>query len=159
MFLNVNISQQLLLPKKSCRPISQLQIMELPFSPFIFFECFLLFLISLLSIAHSFSSIHPLCHDEDRSALLDLKQSLTVGKCVNSDYFGNQVSGYLNLLHSWKLRGGEKVDCCSWKGVWVWQQNRICNWPWSQPLLSPRFYQLKYQSLPSSPSSNPWSFI
>ncbi|TXG67469.1 hypothetical protein EZV62_008744 [Acer yangbiense] len=67
-----------------------------------------------LAVANHFaSSMRPLCHDDERSALLQFKQSFYTDKytCFNLlDY---------PKVESWKLEGGNSssADCCSWDGV------------------------------------------
>lgn len=54
------------------------------------------------------SSRQPRCHDYERSALLQFKQSFIIHKTSN---------GCDPKVESWKLVDGERCDCCSWDGV------------------------------------------
>ncbi|KAJ0054323.1 hypothetical protein Pint_01853 [Pistacia integerrima] len=67
--------------------------------------CFLLF--HLIAVT---ASIQPLCHDDERSALLQFKDSLTLNKSASID-----PSAYPKTA-SWKLEK-ENGDCCSWEGI------------------------------------------
>ncbi|KAJ7968205.1 Receptor-like protein [Quillaja saponaria] len=49
------------------------------------------------------SSTHPLCHENESSALLQFKQSLEIKEPTSK-------------IASWKL-GGDNTDCCQWEGV------------------------------------------
>lgn len=71
-------------------------------------KCSLLLLI-LLFCNTPFSLTEPPCHDGERSALLQFKQILAIGKCATSDALGYPK------VESWKLKGSS--DCCSWDGV------------------------------------------
>ncbi|KAH9745294.1 Receptor-like protein 7 [Citrus sinensis] len=68
------------------------------------------FLIFHLAIGHFISSIQPLCHDHERSALLNFKESLVINQAASS-----YPSAYPKVA-SWKLDEKNK-DCCSWDGV------------------------------------------
>uniref|UniRef100_A0A2N9F5P1 Leucine-rich repeat-containing N-terminal plant-type domain-containing protein n=1 Tax=Fagus sylvatica TaxID=28930 RepID=A0A2N9F5P1_FAGSY len=72
----------------------------------------LLFLLPLFHVIATdcFASMHPLCHDDDSSALLQFKESFVMSKnaCIHP-------SGYPKIA-SWKLEGMDR-DCCSWDGV------------------------------------------
>ncbi|KAA8524085.1 hypothetical protein F0562_010484 [Nyssa sinensis] len=52
----------------------------------------------------------PLCHDDERSALLQFKQSFSIDRNASGD-----PSAYSKVA-SWKLQG-ESNDCCLWDGV------------------------------------------
>ncbi|ESR61019.1 hypothetical protein CICLE_v100140162mg, partial [Citrus x clementina] len=54
--------------------------------------------------------IKPLCHDHERSALLNFKESLVINQTASSD-----PSAYPKVA-SWNLDEKNK-DCCSWDGV------------------------------------------
>ncbi|KAH9745282.1 Receptor-like protein 43 [Citrus sinensis] len=68
------------------------------------------FLIFHLAIGRFISSIQPLCHDHERSALLNFKESLVINQAASS-----YPSAYPKVA-SWKLDEKNK-DCCSWDGV------------------------------------------
>ncbi|KAL9457330.1 hypothetical protein AB3S75_006388 [Citrus x aurantiifolia] len=68
------------------------------------------FLIFHLAIAHFTSSIQPFCHDHERSALLNFKESLVINQTASS-----YRSAYPKVA-SWKL-DEKNNDCCSWDGV------------------------------------------
>ncbi|TXG63587.1 hypothetical protein EZV62_010581 [Acer yangbiense] len=85
---------------------------------FFSFVCFVFWLSFLhhLTVSHHFASsiMQPLCHDDERSALLKFKQSILFGK----HYCWDPIS-YYPKAKSWKLEGGNSssADCCSWDGV------------------------------------------
>ncbi|KAI9177481.1 hypothetical protein LWI28_015738 [Acer negundo] len=57
--------------------------------------------------------MQPLCHDHERSALLQFKQSLYIyeNNCYTNPYTYPKV-------RSWKLEGeNSTADCCSWDGI------------------------------------------
>lgn len=70
-------------------------------------KCSLL-LLNFLLCNILFSAAESPCHDGERSALLQLKQSLAIGNCVTSDAYPK--------VESWKLKGGSN-ECCAWDGV------------------------------------------
>lgn len=76
----------------------------------------LLFVYSLLVFAAMSNVLkHPsvtLCHDHERSALLQFKQSLSLNKQSASYDFSAHPK-----TESWKATGGSSIDCCSWEGV------------------------------------------
>ncbi|KAK4567065.1 hypothetical protein RGQ29_003057 [Quercus rubra] len=65
-----------------------------------------LFLFSLLSLvsAGSFSSVQPLCHDDESFALLQFKESLII----------NQSTSAYSKISSWMAQSS---DCCTWDGI------------------------------------------
>ncbi|KAK2648793.1 hypothetical protein Ddye_016282 [Dipteronia dyeriana] len=67
-----------------------------------------------LAVAHFASSMQQLCHDDERSALLEFKQSFSTDKYHCFD----PVSSYPKV-ESWKLEGGNSssADCCTWDGI------------------------------------------
>jgi Leucine-rich repeat (LRR) protein len=71
-----------------------------------------LFLLSLflVSLTGSLSSLQPLCHDDERSALLQFKDSFIISKSASL-----YPSAYPKVA-SWTPEG-EHSDCCSWDGV------------------------------------------
>ena len=72
----------------------------------------LLFILPLFhAIAtHCFSSMQPLCHDDESSALLQFKESFDTNvKACNGPFDYPKTA-------SWRLEGVDK-DCCSWDGV------------------------------------------
>ncbi|XP_031266325.1 receptor-like protein 6 [Pistacia vera] len=76
---------------------------------FFSFICLLLWLslFHLTLLPHFTSSVKPHCHDDERSSLLQFKESLIINKFASSD-----PSAYPKLA-SWKAND----DCCSWDGV------------------------------------------
>ncbi|XP_030958439.1 receptor-like protein 9DC3 [Quercus lobata] len=54
--------------------------------------------------------MHPLCHDDERSALLQFKQSFTIEESASSFPIA------CGRVKSWTL-GENSTDCCSWDGV------------------------------------------
>ncbi|KAH9745291.1 Receptor-like protein 7 [Citrus sinensis] len=83
--------------------------LSLTFFTFRHLVCFS-FLIFHLAIGHFISSIQPLCHDHERSALLNFKESLVINQAASS-----YPSAYPKVA-SWKLDEKDR-DCCSWDGV------------------------------------------
>ncbi|TXG64733.1 hypothetical protein EZV62_011727 [Acer yangbiense] len=77
------------------------------FVRFVFWLCFL----DLLAVSHHFASsmMQPLCHDDERSALLQFKQSISIKEYCYGDH----------SVESWRMEGGNSSsgDCCSWNGV------------------------------------------
>ncbi|KAJ0030278.1 hypothetical protein Pint_14560 [Pistacia integerrima] len=64
-------------------------------------------LFHLTLLAHFTSSVQPLCHDDERSSLLQFKESLIINKFASRD-----PSAYPKVVF-WKA----DKDCCSWDGV------------------------------------------
>ncbi|XP_059449522.1 receptor-like protein 33 [Corylus avellana] len=58
---------------------------------------------------------HPLCHDDDSSALLQFKESFLINK--SSSGYPLDDESACQKFASWKLELREKSDCCSWDGV------------------------------------------
>ncbi|KAL9457329.1 hypothetical protein AB3S75_006387 [Citrus x aurantiifolia] len=83
--------------------------LSLTFFTFRHLVCFS-FLIFHLAIAHFISSIQPLCHHHERSALLNFKESLVINQTASS-----YPSAYPKVA-TWKPDGKNR-DCCSWDGV------------------------------------------
>lgn len=86
--------------------------MGLSYLCFVSFVC-LLYYLSLfdhLTVAHVTSSVQLLCHDDERSGLLQFKDSLIVDKSASED-----PSAYPKVA-SWSLEE-ENSDCCSWDGI------------------------------------------
>ncbi|KAK4562927.1 hypothetical protein RGQ29_005418 [Quercus rubra] len=69
-----------------------------------------LYIISLFHLMHS-SPSRQLCHENERSALLQFKESFIINKSVS---FYDPIANH--RVESWTLEG-EKSDCCSWGGV------------------------------------------
>ncbi|KAK9222672.1 hypothetical protein WN944_011108 [Citrus x changshan-huyou] len=66
----------------------------------------------LLSVfQHTLAGLQPLCRDDERSALLQFRQSLTVAQCSFDDY----PSAYPKVA-SWSQEE-ENSDCCLWDGI------------------------------------------
>ncbi|KAF2284782.1 hypothetical protein GH714_030332 [Hevea brasiliensis] len=64
----------------------------------------------IVPFTHSFnSSFLPRCHDYERSALLQFKESFILEDTT--------LDGCYPRVESWKLVKGERGDCCSWEGV------------------------------------------
>jgi len=72
----------------------------------------LLFLLSLFLVllTVSLSSLQPLCLEDERSALLQFKDSFVINKSASPD------PSACSKLASWTLEG-EHGDCCVWDGV------------------------------------------
>ncbi|PRQ57366.1 putative leucine-rich repeat-containing, plant-type, leucine-rich repeat domain, L [Rosa chinensis] len=69
-----------------------------------------LFLVYVV-VANSFSPLQSYsCHDEERSALLQFKESLIIDKRAS-------VVGAYPKVSSWKPEEGKSKNCCSWDGV------------------------------------------
>ncbi|XP_059661237.1 receptor-like protein 7 [Cornus florida] len=69
-----------------------------------------------IAINSTSSSVQPLCHDKESSALMQFKQSFSINKSASGD-----PSAYPKVA-SWKLPEGEgsnssSSDCCSWDGI------------------------------------------
>uniref|UniRef100_A0A165Z8N3 Leucine-rich repeat-containing N-terminal plant-type domain-containing protein n=1 Tax=Daucus carota subsp. sativus TaxID=79200 RepID=A0A165Z8N3_DAUCS len=60
--------------------------------------------------------ILPLCHVEERMALLRFREGFEILKTAS-----HRPSAYPKIL-SWKLQGDGSADCCSWEGVYCDQQ-------------------------------------
>ncbi|KAL9453841.1 hypothetical protein AB3S75_009449 [Citrus x aurantiifolia] len=69
----------------------------------------MLFLLSIFQ--HTLAGLQPLCHDDERSALLQFKQSLAVVQRSFDDY----PSAYPKVA-SWSQEE-ENNDCCLWDGI------------------------------------------
>ncbi|TXG55451.1 hypothetical protein EZV62_020707 [Acer yangbiense] len=82
------------------------------FVRFLFCLCFLHHL--AVSLHFASSMMQPLCHDDERSALLKFKQSISVDDFYCYDPFSSYPK-----VESWKLEGGNSSssDCCSWDGI------------------------------------------
>ncbi|KAB1208708.1 Receptor-like protein 12 [Morella rubra] len=61
----------------------------------------------LLLLSNSFSSLQPLCHEDESSALMQFKHRFVINKFVSSYPFAYPK------VASWK----NNSDCCSWDGV------------------------------------------
>ncbi|XP_059663921.1 receptor-like protein 6 [Cornus florida] len=87
-------------------------------SPILFLHYLLFFLLIITAshyfmLVHSFPSLHqqnPLCHHDDRSALLHFSQSLSI---IKSTPISTDPSAYPKVA-SWNTSSS---DCCSWDGV------------------------------------------
>ncbi|GAB4856635.1 hypothetical protein Ancab_040501 [Ancistrocladus abbreviatus] len=75
--------------------------MKLPFNLF----CLVLCLAPIYS-----SFVAPLCHENERAALLQFKLSLSTNQFASTDSFAYPKT------ETWKLAGNES-DCCSWDGI------------------------------------------
>ncbi|KAJ4717601.1 Receptor-like protein [Melia azedarach] len=83
-------------------------------------SCFFTFrhlLLSLLlfhsALGHFASSNKPLCHEDERSMLLQFKESLMINENSSSFYWDDPCRP---KSESW-MSEEEDVDCCSWDGV------------------------------------------
>jgi Leucine-rich repeat (LRR) protein len=65
-----------------------------------------------LVLTHSSPFMHPQCHHDDRSAVLQFKESLVINKSA----FPFPYPNCQNKVASWRVEG-DKSDCCSWDGV------------------------------------------
>uniref|UniRef100_A0A2N9F9J0 Uncharacterized protein n=1 Tax=Fagus sylvatica TaxID=28930 RepID=A0A2N9F9J0_FAGSY len=72
--------------------------------------CFLLPLVFHAIVTNCFSSVQPLCHDDESSALLQFKESFVINKTASINPLAYPK------VSSWKLEGEDR-DCCSWDGV------------------------------------------
>jgi hypothetical protein len=72
-----------------------------------------LFLFSsfLVLLTSSLSSLQPLCHEDERSALLQFKDSFIINKSASAHPFAYPK------VASWTPEGEHSTDCCSWDGV------------------------------------------
>ncbi|WOG98869.1 hypothetical protein DCAR_0418215 [Daucus carota subsp. sativus] len=70
----------------------------------------------LVGSTESYSSMQPLCHVEERMALLRFREGFEILKTAS-----HRPSAYPKIL-SWKLQGDGSADCCSWEGVYCDQQ-------------------------------------
>ncbi|XVE60953.1 hypothetical protein DITRI_Ditri06bG0002200 [Diplodiscus trichospermus] len=68
----------------------------------------LLLLVCLFQLTCSLSSMLPLCHSDERLALLQFKDSLIVDKKASAYEFAYPKTD------RWKFQG---ADCCSWEGI------------------------------------------
>nr|XP_034889309.1 receptor-like protein 6 [Populus alba] len=71
---------------------------------------FLLLMFSPFQIMLAYSSGHPACHGEERSALLQFKESFIIRRSASKFPFAYPK------VASWKLDGNGS-DCCLWDGV------------------------------------------
>ena len=83
--------------------------MRLALSYYMFLSSIFLFSLFHLSTESS-SSIHPLCHNDERSALLQFKESFIANPSCFIPY------AYPYRVASWTLQG-ENSSCCLWDGV------------------------------------------
>lgn len=97
-----------LLPHPPSLEFPSADIMEISPS---FYSSYVVLLSTLLfAITHCLSSTYPLCHDEERDALLLFKESFLFDKSSN-------CSHSLPKTSSWRVDGGSSNDCCLWRGV------------------------------------------
>ncbi|KAH9684578.1 Receptor-like protein 7 [Citrus sinensis] len=81
---------------------------------FVFSLIFFNFTIANFSIA---SSVLPICHDDERSSLLQFKESLIINDTIDESYHTyHWIYECRPKVASWKPAGGN-IDCCSWDGV------------------------------------------
>ncbi|XP_075645260.1 receptor-like protein 7 [Castanea sativa] len=64
----------------------------------------------IILVADTFSSKQSLCNEDERSALLQFKESIVVNCASHDPYSFPKVA-------SWKLDGVGGGDCCSWDGI------------------------------------------
>ncbi|XP_022953006.1 receptor-like protein 12 [Cucurbita moschata] len=64
----------------------------------------------LFATTHCLSSTHPLCHDEERDALLQFKESFLFDKSANCSHAFPKTA-------SWRVDSRSSDDCCLWRGV------------------------------------------
>ncbi|XP_024038660.1 receptor-like protein 35 [Citrus sinensis] len=84
------------------------------FMHFVFSLIFFNFTIANFSIA---SSVLPICHDDERSSLLQFKESLIINDTIDESYHTyHWIYECRPKVASWKPAGGN-IDCCSWDGV------------------------------------------
>lgn len=65
----------------------------------------------IIVVADTFSSKQSLCNEDERSALLQFKESIVVNNCASYDPYS------FPKVASWKLDGVSGGDCCSWDGI------------------------------------------
>ncbi|KAL4596715.1 hypothetical protein ACB092_12G183100 [Castanea dentata] len=82
--------------------------MSLTSSYFMFLSS--IFLLLTFQLSYSLSSMHPLCHADERSALLQFKESFIINNSTCRFFYDD----YLPPVASWTL---ENSSCCSWVGV------------------------------------------
>ncbi|KAK9213846.1 hypothetical protein WN944_005831 [Citrus x changshan-huyou] len=58
----------------------------------------------------------PLCHGDERSALLQFKESLIISESKEIDTLYGPIFCHPKAA-SWKPEEGNNIDCCSWDGV------------------------------------------
>ena len=75
-----------------------------------------IFLSRLVGSTSSYPSMEPLCHAEERMALLRFREGFEILKTAS-----HGPSAYPKI-QSWKLQGDGSTDCCSWDGVYCDQQ-------------------------------------
>jgi Leucine-rich repeat (LRR) protein len=80
--------------------------------PFMFMRLLFLLSLFLVLLTVSLSSLQPLCLEDERSALLQFKDSFVINKSA-SPY---DPSAYPKVA-SWTLEG-EHGDCCLWDGIY-----------------------------------------
>ncbi|KAG2720843.1 hypothetical protein I3760_02G053000 [Carya illinoinensis] len=91
-------------------PTSIFETMGLSFPLIILIVRFLVSLMMFhLILAASSSDVYPLCHDDERFALLQFKESFIINQSASKD-----ASAYPKVL-SWKP--DQISDCCKWDGV------------------------------------------
>ncbi|KAL9451817.1 hypothetical protein AB3S75_013399 [Citrus x aurantiifolia] len=60
--------------------------------------------------------LSPLCHEDERSALLQFKESLIISESKEIDTLYGPIFCHPKAA-SWKPEEGNNIDCCSWDGV------------------------------------------
>ena len=85
------------------------------------FTVFMQFVFSLIffnfTVANFNSSmLWPLCHGDERSALLQFKESLIISESKEIDTLYGPIFCHPKAA-SWKPEEGNNIDCCSWDGV------------------------------------------
>jgi hypothetical protein len=83
--------------------------------PFMFERLLFILSMFLVLLIGSLSSLQPLCHEDERSALLQFKDSFVINKSA-SPY----PSAYPKVA-SWTPEG-EHGDCCLWDGVYCHEE-------------------------------------
>jgi hypothetical protein len=75
--------------------------------PFMFERLLFILSMFLVLLIGSLSSLQPLCHEVESSALLQFKDSFIINKSASGDPFAYpKVASWIN-----------STDCCSWDGV------------------------------------------
>ncbi|CAN6566856.1 unnamed protein product [Malus baccata var. baccata] len=70
-----------------------------------------LLLFHLVVVSSSVSSLQQSCHDEERSALLQFKESFIINRSASD------LDNAYQKTSQWKLAEGRNGNCCAWDGI------------------------------------------